>query len=688
MMGLLAVGLVPPGASLARGRGRWSSLTSGRSGTVDGRAPTAFSTRTRARLRAAGARTGTVVAASEGRPGKDGDSSSSSSPPLRRRLAAAIPLLGTSQVLWSLGGLANAEEAYVVHVVQPNDTLYDISLEYDTTVTALRQANGLMHEGKGRESWNQVLYEGERIRVPVTSDNREFIESRDARKRVAADASHARASPSPTSDAPAAAAPKESSTARSSGFVPSAPKRTSAPSSPSPADGGERERAGAKADAVGSVEPSEWRIPYVHMPRGDVTRLTRAELEMMLPKRKLFAQELIGPDGHVRDADVLVLVETPDCVWCHKMHPAWKKLAGKLAKSNPEIRVCSFTADCPEAKVFVGKHLGATSYPTVIALPRHGGVYKFGGTDRSVDMLTAFAKEAFQNPVAREAEAAIAAAAEATARGAAPKASVAGDTTLITGKDAATKERGGWMERRRKQKQLRESEQRDRNSSSSETAVQNSKSPAWERDGAWGISPSGSGGGPKMSTATAAWTQSASGVAKVAAPFALTGLAIGLFFAGALKLIDAGVGTTEKSADPSRRYSSSTPAGQSTGRSKYWGSDVADSGSADTARARAAAAMATAKSGMSTLAAERERLKAERRREKEANAIPAGASLERLVVWTQMVETEMTTLARRFFFLLGAWFRLQVRLARESLKLARKQLTGAARARKGERFGR
>ena len=58
-----------------------------------------------------------------------------------------------------------------------------------------------------------------------------------------------------------------------------------------------------------------------------------------------------------------------------------------------------------------------------------------------------------------------------------------------------------------------------------------------------------------------------------------------------------------------------------------------------------------------------------RRREKEDNAIPAGASVERLVAWSQMVEAEMSTLARRFFFLLGAWFRLQARLLRGQLKL-------------------
>ena len=32
-----------------------------------------------------------------------------------------------------------------------------------------------------------------------------------------------------------------------------------------------------------------------------------------------------------------------------------------------------------EAKVFVGKHLAAKTYPTVIALPRHGGECLSGG---------------------------------------------------------------------------------------------------------------------------------------------------------------------------------------------------------------------------------------------------------------------------------------------------------------------
>jgi len=31
-----------------------------------------------------------------------------------------------------------------------------------------------------------------------------------------------------------------------------------------------------------------------------------------------------------RDADVLVLIVTPDCAWCRKVEPTWKQLAKKV----------------------------------------------------------------------------------------------------------------------------------------------------------------------------------------------------------------------------------------------------------------------------------------------------------------------------------------------------------------------
>ena len=68
--------------------------------------------------------------------------------------------------------------------------------------------------------------------------------------------------------------------------------------------------------------------------------------------------------------------------------------------------------------------------------------------------------------------------------------------------------------------------------------------------------------------------------------------------------------------------------------------------------------------------AERRRAEAEARRlsreeaKADADAIPAGASVETLAEWVGMVEEEMGEIARRFAFLVSAWVRLQVRLWR------------------------
>ena len=79
----------------------------------------------------------------------------------------------------------------------------------------------------------------------------------------------------------------------------------------------------------------------------------------------------------------------------------------------------------------------------------------------------------------------------------------------------------------------------------------------------------------------------------------------------------------------------------------------------------APAAAARSKSAAAAAKEERKRLRRdERARRKDDAAIPFGASVEKLAEWIQMVESELGDLVRRFFFLLGAWFRLQNRLWR------------------------
>ena len=97
-----------------------------------------------------------------------------------------------------------------------------------------------------------------------------------------------------------------------------------------------------------------------------------------------------------RAADVLLLVEIPDCEWCAATRPAFRQLAKSRASTDPRAtRVCAFEAKTPEDRQWAHKHLAAHSFPTVIALPRRGGVYKYGGDDRSVPFISAFADQAF-----------------------------------------------------------------------------------------------------------------------------------------------------------------------------------------------------------------------------------------------------------------------------------------------------
>ena len=74
---------------------------------------------------------------------------------------------------------------YFTHVVKPGENMSFIADDYRTTVEALRLANGLRHAS------GDVIYEGQRVRVPVTSANRDVVEL--ARERAVAAAERAAA---------------------------------------------------------------------------------------------------------------------------------------------------------------------------------------------------------------------------------------------------------------------------------------------------------------------------------------------------------------------------------------------------------------------------------------------------------------------------------------------------------------
>ena len=214
-----------------------------------------------------------------------------------------------------------------------------------------------------RHATGDVIYEGQEIRVPVTPDNHGVIELIRAKSIVAKNA-------------------ESTKTASTSSKRPAAPAAASKPAS----------NARANAKPVPS-DPSTWTAPYRSLKRGAVNTLDRSQIETMLP-RKGPAPPGLEHARSQRDADIFLLVEMPDCEWCAKTRPAWTQLAKAREKSDPDARVCVFVAATPDDRAWADKHLAAHSFPTIIAMPKRGGVYKYGGVERTPALLGAFADEA------------------------------------------------------------------------------------------------------------------------------------------------------------------------------------------------------------------------------------------------------------------------------------------------------
>ena len=200
-----------------------------------------------------------------------------------------------------------------------------------------------------------------------------------------------------------------------------------------------------------------------------------------------------GDASAPRDADVLLLVEVPDSDACMAAYPTWKQLAGRLGRSAPNVRVCAFSAETDAAKQWAGRHLAATSHPTFVAMPRAGGVYKFGGETATLELLKKFADEAFKKQNRRN------------------------DKNELNKSPVAT-HRGG-----------RTRHPMDKPHASSE----------YYR----GI---GTTGGPVGAVVDAS-VQGAANVARMAAPLAIISLVVGFFMATALRILDLAFGESSAS---------------------------------------------------------------------------------------------------------------------------------------------
>ena len=412
-----------------------------------------------------------------------------------------------------------------------------------------------------RHATGDVIYEGQEIRVPVTPDNHGVIELIRAKSIVAKNAESTKtASTSSKRPAPPAAASKPASNAKAN-------------AKPVPSD------------------PSTWTAPYRSLSAARSTPSTARRSRRCSPER--------APPRPVSSTPARSATPTsssssrcPTASGAPRRAPRGRN-SPRREKSDPDARVCVFVAATPDDRAWADKHLAAHSFPTIIAMPKRGGVYKYGGVERTPALLGAFADEACRAmPPATSVPPRLS-----------PSQSVANAvaTSLV---DAV------------------------------------------------GVEAAGAVGG----------------AAELATPFVLAGAGIALFVTTALKFVvnSFGPGRRRDARGEPPRGSAQTAAARldaaGFGEPAPVGPPPPHHRVRRTHRARGGGAIQVGGGGGEGGAQELRR--DERARRKDDAAIPFGASVEKLAEWIQMVESELGDLVRRFFFLLGAWFRLQNRLWR------------------------
>ena len=503
-------------------------------------------------------------------------------------------------------------QKYVEHLIQPGDSLWKIAMDYNSTVDEIRAANGVKDKAG-------MIYQGKTLRVPVNSIQQSnatpvadpvktLVPPKKPRNLFAKE--EPVFGPAPT--APPKKIERKAEEPKANKAEP-APKETKKPT--------KNKNVGARGD-IPSRDAQKgqeaWRAPFQHMAKGKITPLTKTDVESLLPRKVFLGVSPAGDASAPRDADVLLLVEVPDSDACMAAYPTWKQLAERLGRSAPNVRVCAFSAETDAAKQWAGRHLAATSHPTFVAMPRAGGVYKFGGETATLELLRKFADEAFKKQNKRNAKS--------------------------DEKSPPNVTRGGRGGRVR--------HPMDKPHASSE----------YYR----GI---GTTGGPVGAVVDAS-VQGAANVARMAAPLAIISLVVGFFMATALRILDLAFG------ESSAKVAGSAVGGSASAAAARLAAVVEESGDATTypgtpvdSRGRAiapgAAARRSSVEAQTRLARERAAAREMRARaalRDDGDAIPSGASAAKLIEWIRVVESEMRDLWRRFVFLFWAWIRLQRRL--------------------------
>ena len=243
---------------------------------------------------------------------------------------------------------------YHTHIVKPGENLSYIARDFATSISALREANGMRH------ATGDVIYEGQEIRVPVTPDNHGVIELIRAKSIVA---KNAESSKTASTSSKATRAPRRRLQARlrRQSQRQARPVRSLHLDSPLPFPQARRRQ---HPQPLADRDDAPPKGPA---PPGSRARPLAARRRHLPPRR----------DARLR----VVRQDAP-------------RVSVAKAREKSDRRASAvFVAATPDDRAWADKHLAAHSFPTIIAMPKRGGVYKYG-LEHMPALLGAFADEA------------------------------------------------------------------------------------------------------------------------------------------------------------------------------------------------------------------------------------------------------------------------------------------------------
>lgn len=267
------------------------------------------------------------------------------------------------------GGLCrtNATEAHPTlgHVVQAEDTLWDMSLRYGVTMKSIREVNQM-------EPKSSIIIPGQRLKLPLTAVDK-FPQEQPA------------AAPAAPGIAPAINAWQWAALPLLRQTTPTVQAKGS-----SPTDGSQTPQHAAPPQR-GPVQPPS-RPGDLWVGSQYVRATSTEELEDLMLSQGLPTAE----------KDTLLVVYIDKCRFCHESEGLIEEVAAGIAHDGG-VQVLALHASSPARRFWVREVLEVRSFPTILALPRREpAVFKLTEASRSAPGILEFMNTVFRRSGTQE----------------------------------------------------------------------------------------------------------------------------------------------------------------------------------------------------------------------------------------------------------------------------------------------